>query len=61
MRDDYAERLRSFELLGLSKERVLDSITRVLAGDLAQRALEGVQRLLDRAVAEAVDRDLQPV
>ena len=61
MRDDHAQRLRSFELRNIGEEEVLDPVARVLAGNLAQSPFERVQCLLDGTIADAVDRDLQPM
>ena len=61
MRDDHAQRGGSLHLAGVGEEEVLDPVAGVAAGNLALDPLVGIERLLDGAIAEAVNRRLQPV
>ena len=61
MRDDDTERLGSLYLFRDAEAEVLDPVAGIVAGNFALRAFEGVQALVDGAVADAVDRHLEPV
>ena len=61
MRNDYAQRGGPLHLAGIGEEEVLDPVPSVAARNLPLHPLVRVQRLLDRPVAEAVNRRLQPV
>ena len=61
MRDDHAQRGGALHLARIGKEEVLDPVASVAARDLSLHAFVGVERLLDGAVAQAVNRRLQTV
>ena len=61
VRDDHAQRVRPLHLLAAAEEEMLDAVARIVARNLPLNALVSVERHINGAVAQAVDRGLQPV